>query len=136
MPVLDDTAAGTISATVSFRITWRSTGPKRRLGHPRTAAPSDPGAFLGRLARARATGSFSGSSATGFTFQSDTLPKVKSLFAEIGTERNGSFLRPAAASVLADPFTRGFAGLLPRLGAERPCEGTPRLAGTSASVRR
>ena len=89
--VVDDVSSPTsveIPAAVSFRLTWKASGPRRRLGHPHTAAPTDPDAFLGRLARAKATGSFSGTQA-GFVFQSSG----KSTFAELGTEQNGGVPR-------------------------------------------
>jgi hypothetical protein len=95
--VVDDVSPATpahLPATVSFQLTWKATAPRRRLGHPRTAAPTDPDAFLGRLTRARATGSFSGTE-TGFVFQGDG----KSAFAEFGTERNGTFLAPSPVVV-------------------------------------
>ena len=96
VPVVDDLSSpmpAEISAAVSFRITWKATGPRRQLGHPRTATVTDPDAFLGRLAPARASGSFSGTE-SGFVFQSDS----KSVFAEMGTERNGVFLTPRSGS--------------------------------------
>ena len=61
--VVDDVSSPTsveIPAAVSFHLTWKATGSRRRLGHPHTAVPTDPDAFLGRLAHAKATGSFSG----------------------------------------------------------------------------
>ena len=94
VPVVDDVSSPTpeeVPAAVSFHLTWKATAPRRRLGHPHSAAPTDPDAFLGRLARAKATGSFSGME-TGFVFQGDG----KSAFAELGTERNGVFLSPPA----------------------------------------
>jgi len=95
--VVDDVASpapAEIPAAVSFHLTWNATAPRHRLGHPRTAAPTDPAAFLGRLAHAKATGSFSGMEA-GFAFQSSG----KSTFAELGTEQNGVFLAPPAVVV-------------------------------------
>jgi len=95
--VVDDVSSPTsveIPAAVSFHLTWKATGSRRRLGHPHTAVPTDPGAFLGRLAHAKATGSFSGMEA-GFAFQSSG----KSTFAELGTEQNGVFLAPPAVVV-------------------------------------
>ncbi len=95
MAVTDDPAQ--VPATANFQVTWRAVGGRRRLGHPRTAAPTDPAAFDGRLfTRVVATGVFSGT-AGGFTFTSDAKPRVRGVFAELGTERNGVFLSAAAA---------------------------------------
>jgi hypothetical protein len=80
-----------VAATVSFEVEWRATGPFRRRGSGREVPPTDPAAFLGRLARARSVGSFSGSQ-VGFSFtaRGDTDRG----FAELGRERNGVFLPP------------------------------------------
>ena len=92
VPVLDDVSSSAeVAATVSFHLTWKATAPRRKLGHPHSAAPTDPGAFLARLARAKATGAFSGTE-TGFVFQGNG----KSTFAELGTEQNGVFLSSPA----------------------------------------
>jgi hypothetical protein len=94
LAVIDD--PGAVPATVSFQITWKGRHGRRRLGRGTKVPPTAAAAFLGRFFRvARATGSFSGSEA-GFTFSSDPKPVPKSRFAELGTERNGSFLAAAA----------------------------------------
>ena len=50
---------------------------------------SDPAAFLGRFADARSTGSFSGSE-VGFSFKG--RGDTDRGFAQLGPERNGTFL--------------------------------------------
>ena len=88
--VVDKRAAppGEVPATVTFRITWKGRGGRRRLA---AEAP----AFAGRFFRqARARGVFSGSE-DGFAFASDASKRARSTFAELGTERNGLFLAAA-----------------------------------------
>ena len=95
VPVIDDVSLPTsaeLAATVSFHLTWKANARRRKLGHPHSAAPTDPDAFLARLAHAKATGAFSGSE-TGFVFQGNG----KSTFAELGTEQNGVFLTSPVA---------------------------------------
>jgi hypothetical protein len=79
-------------ALVDFRVEWRATGPAVARGFGATVLPTDPGAFLGEIAPAVSTGSFSGEE-LGFEFQSNrgasTSPRG---YAQIGTERNGVFL--------------------------------------------
>lgn len=88
-------------------MTWTAPkGKARKLGKPR-AKPTSPAAFAGRFfVKAAATGSFSGTVGD-FSFQSDPEPAVRARFAELGTERNGSFLRPqgrcSACATLALP---------------------------------
>ena len=95
VPVPDDTPAGR-TATVSFRITWRAHGARRRLGRAPRVGPTDPAAFSGLFfTGARATGTFSGSVGA-FSFQTDPAKQARSSFAEVGTEQNGAYL-PAAA---------------------------------------
>jgi hypothetical protein len=92
--VLDSTSTASLPATVSFQMTWTARGKARRLGR-RRAQPTSSAAFLGRFfVRAKATGSFSGTVGD-FSFQSDQTPVVHPLFAELGTERNGAYLRPS-----------------------------------------
>jgi hypothetical protein len=78
-----------VAASVSFTVRWQATGPRERRGSGTAVPPTDPAAFLGRFAPARATGSFSGSE-VGFSFtgRGDT----DDAFAELGPERNGVFL--------------------------------------------
>lgn len=89
--VIDATPAGQVPATVSFQITWRGRGRARDRGRGAAESPTDPAAFLGRIFRARAHGTFSGT-AGGFSFQSITKRGARSLFAELGTEQTGALL--------------------------------------------
>jgi hypothetical protein len=78
-----------VAASVSFKVRWQATGPRERRGSGRSVPATDPAAFLGRFAPARATGVFSGSEAGfGFTGRGTT----GGTFAELGPERNGVFL--------------------------------------------
>ena len=76
--------AGETPATVSLRMTWKGGGGRRRLA---AAAPAFAGRFF---RRARARGTFSGTE-DGFAFATDPLKRVRSTFAELGTEHNGRF---------------------------------------------
>jgi hypothetical protein len=79
-------------ALVDFHVEWRATGPAIPQGMGNLVDPTDPRAFLGEIAPAVSTGSFSGEE-MGFEFQSNrgasTSPRG---YAQIGTERNGVFL--------------------------------------------
>jgi hypothetical protein len=78
-----------VAASVSFKVRWEATGPRERRGSGAAVPATDPAAFLGRFAPARATGSFSGSEVGfGFTGRGTT----DATFAELGPERNGVFL--------------------------------------------
>ena len=92
LAVIDSTGtpAVDVPATVSFQMTWRATGPARRAGKGTAVAPTDPLAFLGRLARASARGTFSGASGT-FTFQSSAKPQ-KTIFGVLGAEQTGALM--------------------------------------------
>jgi hypothetical protein len=78
-----------VAATVSFKVRWQATGPRQRRGSGTAVPPTDPAAFLGRFAPARATGVFSGSE-VGFSFTGRGT--TDGTFAELGPERNGVFL--------------------------------------------
>ena len=94
LTVIDEPSG--VPATVSFQITWTGHRGHQRHGRGRTAPAASPGAFVGRfLRKTTATGSFSGTE-TGFTFSSDATPVAKSIFAELGVERNGTFLAGGA----------------------------------------
>jgi hypothetical protein len=83
--VVDDRPEGQTPATVSFQMTWKGHGGRRRLA---AASP----AFAGQFFRhARAQGTFSGVE-EGFDFGSAMRGHARSTFAELGTEQNGSFL--------------------------------------------
>ena len=78
-----------VAASVSFTVRWRATGPRERRGSGTAVPATDPAAFLGRFAPARATGVFSGAEVGfGFTGRGTT----EGTFAELGPERNGVFL--------------------------------------------
>jgi len=94
LALLDDVLrpiAVTVPATVSFRIEWRGKKARRRRGHGLAVAATDAAAFLGRFRKAKATATFSGAIA-GFSFASDVAAPATSLFATLGSERNGVFL--------------------------------------------
>jgi hypothetical protein len=80
-----------IAASVSFKVRWEATGPRELRGRGSAVPATDPAAFLGRFAPARATGSFSGSE-VGFSFRSNPDADTDGTFAELGPERNGVFL--------------------------------------------
>jgi hypothetical protein len=80
-----------VPATVSFTVRWTATGAPQRRGRGTTVPPTDPAAYLGSFAPARSTGTFSGS-ALGFSFRSRPANTARG-YAQIGRERNGSFLR-------------------------------------------
>ena len=97
VPVLDVTPEQPtgIPATVSFHVEWKAKGAPRRLGKKK-APDGDSAAFSGRIRVAtRATGTFSGAVGA-FSFQSNLEQPATSVFAELGTEKNG-VLRPGAA---------------------------------------
>jgi hypothetical protein len=80
-----------IPAEVSFSLTWTARGHARSLGSGSSVPATDPAAFRGRFFDARATGSVRGSE-LGFRFRSGTLTSTRG-WAEMGSERNGRFLR-------------------------------------------
>ena len=80
-----------VPATVSFQVTWAATGEATHYT-PGSSDPADPSNFEGDFyLQTTATGSFSGSE-SGFTFQSDPGATSAGVFAEMGKERNGTFL--------------------------------------------
>jgi hypothetical protein len=83
--------AYTTPATVSYRVEWRGKKGRRRRGRGLQVPPTDPAAFLGRIRKAKATGTFSGA-IEGFSFSTDVASPATSRFALLGTERNGVFL--------------------------------------------
>jgi hypothetical protein len=94
----------TVPATVSLDITWAAAGPQRHY-KPASMDPTDPANFDGKFRFAEATGTISGSTAEGFAFSTvgtASTEAVSSVFkipgwAEMGRERNGSFLAPPSA---------------------------------------
>lgn len=94
MPVIDSyvfLGPNETPATVNLDVTWVATEMSRRLGAGASVPPSDPRAFVGTFSRARATGTFSGSE-IGFEFQSRLASSDRG-YAQMGRQRNGSFLR-------------------------------------------
>lgn len=82
---------GTIEtpSTARFDVEWRATGPAVPRGSGSGGPPGEE--FLGEFAPARAVGAFSGSE-LGFSFETQGMATSDTGYAEIGTERNGSFL--------------------------------------------
>jgi hypothetical protein len=94
VPVVESFVFGgpnVVPALVSVDVEWDAVEAPMDRGLGTSVGSTDPGAFLGRFARARAVGSFSGS-ALGFEFRSRRGASSDQGFAEIGTERNGVFL--------------------------------------------
>ena len=82
---------GAVPATVSVDLRWEATGPAADRGRGPGVPPTDPAAFLGQFAPARATGSCSGAG-VGFAFRSDPGASTDKGYAQVGRERNGGFL--------------------------------------------
>jgi hypothetical protein len=78
-------------SVVSFHIEWEATGAPVDQGSGNAVPPTDPAAFLGRFAAARATGRLSGAE-LGFSFISNRGASTDLGYAEFGQERNGVFL--------------------------------------------
>jgi len=78
-------------STVSFKVEWEATGTGANLGSGNTVPPTSPASFLGNFAPAISTGRFSGAQ-LGFEFKSKRRASTELTYAEIGTERNGTFL--------------------------------------------
>ena len=79
-----------VPASVSFTVRWDAIGPRQRRGSGAGVPPTDPAAFLGDFAFARSTAWFSGRE-LGFSFRSNRAT-TDGGFAEMGPERNGTFL--------------------------------------------
>ena len=71
--------------------TWQATADRVPRGKGTSVPRTDPGAFTGNLADARAVGMFS-CRTTGFSFESNPGASSDRGWAEFGTERNGAFL--------------------------------------------
>jgi hypothetical protein len=99
VPVLDSFeffGPNVVPASVSFDLRWEATGPAvpRGKGGKKDSpalAPTDPAAFAGEFAPARATGSCSGVE-LGFAFRSEPGANTDRGYATLGRERNGVFL--------------------------------------------
>ena len=72
-------------------IDWEALEEPVNLGSGATVSPTDPAAFLGSFAEARSRAYFSGRQ-LGFSFSSNPGTSTDGGYAEIGTERNGTFL--------------------------------------------
>ena len=89
-----------IPSTVSFDITWTAVGPRHHY-KPGSSDPTDPTNFDGKFRLGVATGTFSGSNTDGFSFttvgiaSSAEVSEVLGVpgFAELGFEKNGSYLK-------------------------------------------
>jgi len=81
-----------VPATVSFDVTWTGSGARHHY-KPGSDDPTDPTNFDGKFREGVATGTFSGSNSEGFSFTSDPGATSEGVFAELGTESNGSFLK-------------------------------------------
>lgn len=91
-PVIDDFqffAPGGVAATVTYDIIWTASGEMQHF-RPLSNDPMDPANFAGEFRSAVATISFTGTEA-GFTVHGSGTSE--GIFAEMGTERNGSFLQ-------------------------------------------
>ncbi len=81
-----------VPAMVSMDVTFIGSGARHHY-KPGSDDPTDPTNFNGKFREGIATGTFSGSNTDGFSFTSDAGATSNGLFAEIGTESNGSFLK-------------------------------------------
>lgn len=80
-----------VPATVSLDVTWTLSGPRHHY-KPGSDDPTDPTNFNGKFREGVATGTFSGSNTDGFVFTADPGSTSEGVFAEAGTESNGSFV--------------------------------------------
>lgn len=78
-------------AVFDIAIEWEALEAPVERGLGNTVPPTDPAAFLGSFAEARATAEFSGRE-LGFSFKSNGRATTNGTYALIGTERNGVFL--------------------------------------------
>jgi len=78
-------------ALVDLRVEWEARGPAVPRGKGKTVPPTDPAAFLGEIAPAVSTASFSADE-IGFEFASNRASSSPRGYAQIGTLRNGVFL--------------------------------------------
>jgi hypothetical protein len=92
LAVLDSLPTGTDTpATVSLHIEWDAKEAFDPHGLGSSVAATEPGAFLARTAAADSTAVFSGFE-FGFSFHSDPGVSTERGYAQMGRERNGSFL--------------------------------------------
>jgi hypothetical protein len=78
-----------VPAALDLDVWWEETGSSERLGSGDTVPATDPAAFRGQFAPARARGRVSGSG-PGFAFTGQG--NTKEGYAELGFQRNGNFL--------------------------------------------
>lgn len=78
-----------VPAVVDIEVEWDKTGPFKRLGRGDDVPGTDPAAFRGNFAPARAAGRFFG---RGPGFQFRARGNSEDTYAAFGFERNGSFL--------------------------------------------
>jgi hypothetical protein len=79
-------------ALVDFRAVWEATGPAVSRGSGDAVPPTDPAAFVGEIAPAVSRLRCSGDE-LGFEFKSKRgATTAAGGWAQIGTERNGSFI--------------------------------------------
>jgi hypothetical protein len=83
--------ANSTPATLDMSVRWEATGPAEELGSGDGVPDTDPAAFLGTFAPARATGTFAGLE-LGFGFRTRGVANSDLGYAELGFERNGIFL--------------------------------------------
>jgi hypothetical protein len=92
-PLIDTFTIGgplAIAAQVNLDVTWDATSKPIARGKGTGVAPTSPAAFSGDFAEASCRGKVSGFE-TGFAFETGALTATD-FFAEMGQERNGSFL--------------------------------------------
>lgn len=77
--------------TVGIHAEWTATGPLVDRGKDSAVSPTDAAAFSGQFAVAKSTAVITGSE-FGFSFRSNPGVSTAGTFAEVGTEKNGSFL--------------------------------------------
>jgi hypothetical protein len=83
--------ANSTPADLDLSVDWEAIGPAEERGSGTGVPPTDPAAFLGTFAQARATGKFAGIE-LGFGFKTRERATSDLGFAELGFERNGVFL--------------------------------------------
>jgi hypothetical protein len=93
VPVIDSfqfSSPNQTPASVSLRVEWRAGGPFEEHGSGIAVPATDPAAFLGDIAPARSTGTFTGDE-WGFAFDSADAGTDRG-YAQVGRTRNGAFL--------------------------------------------
>jgi hypothetical protein len=92
-PLVDTFTLGgslAVAAQVNLDVVWVATSDPVTRGEGTAAEPTSPAAFSGDFAEAGCLGRVNGFE-TGFAFETGTLTATD-FFAEMGRERNGSFL--------------------------------------------